>query len=445
MARKKQKLINYNTSGKTSTPSINDVEHGEIVVRWNTEEPQLLIKIDSGTTETFATFSDKNAVSGMIINAITAVTGNIEGLETSVRNLSSSTETFINTTVPNTYITSANAVNAIDVLNEDVTGRFNALDETFQTIEDAKSQYSALSGQIKTVSGNIITYINGKYATSSDTVSAINSVASDVSDVAGDVEELSGSVVSIKGSVSSLSGSVVSLSGNMVNYIDTQLSSVYHYKGSVNTTALLPSSNNEVGDVYNVVSGTGSIGDADYVPPGTNYAWTGSAWDALGGTIDLSTYATKNYVDGKITTVSGNVVTVQNQTLQVSGSLVTLSGKVVSDYYTKTQTDNTFLSKNDAQSTYVAKTDLQSTYWTSATTESKINSVSGNVTTLSSTTQTIETKVNNSISGITTSEVTAATNTTNTIYASGVKIKVDNSGRAVKFDFSELVIDCGDF
>ena len=58
--------------------------------------------------------------------------------------------------------------------------------------------------------------------------------------------------------------------------IDTALTSAMTYKGSVATYADLPSSGNKVGDFYNV--------QAD----GKNYAWDGSAWDDVGGTVDLS-------------------------------------------------------------------------------------------------------------------------------------------------------------
>ena len=63
--------------------------------------------------------------------------------------------------------------------------------------------------------------------------------------------------------------------------IDTKISSVYKYKGSVATYQDLPSSDLTIGDVYNVES------------DGSNYAWTGTTWDKLGGTIDLSGYQTK--------------------------------------------------------------------------------------------------------------------------------------------------------
>ena len=63
--------------------------------------------------------------------------------------------------------------------------------------------------------------------------------------------------------------------------IDNAISSVYKYKGSVSTYADLPSTGLTVGDVYNVES------------TGDNYAWTGTAWDKLAGTVDLSSYYTK--------------------------------------------------------------------------------------------------------------------------------------------------------
>ena len=62
--------------------------------------------------------------------------------------------------------------------------------------------------------------------------------------------------------------------------IDAKIASVYVYKGSVATQAKLPQENNKVGDTYNVTD------------TGHNYTWDGTQWDDLGGTIDLSAYAT---------------------------------------------------------------------------------------------------------------------------------------------------------
>lgn len=72
------------------------------------------------------------------------------------------------------------------------------------------------------------------------------------------------------------------------------LGSALSYKGSVASVDLLPE-DASVGDVYNVVSANGNI------PAGTNYAWNGSDWDALGGELDLTNYYTKDQVDLAIT------------------------------------------------------------------------------------------------------------------------------------------------
>lgn len=76
-------------------------------------------------------------------------------------------------------------------------------------------------------------------------------------------------------------------------YVDTtinqKLASTYVYKGSVQTYADLPTDAN-IGDVYNVIEAYQGY------PAGTNFAWTGTQWDALGGSVDLSEYPTKQEV-----------------------------------------------------------------------------------------------------------------------------------------------------
>ena len=67
--------------------------------------------------------------------------------------------------------------------------------------------------------------------------------------------------------------------------IDSKVSSVYKYRGTVATYNNLPSTNLTIGDVYNVED------------TGDNYAWTGTEWDKLGGDIDLSAYYTKIQTD----------------------------------------------------------------------------------------------------------------------------------------------------
>lgn len=58
--------------------------------------------------------------------------------------------------------------------------------------------------------------------------------------------------------------------------VDSKFTSVYIFKGSVDTIEDLPTEGNVIGDVWNVRKND------------TNYAWTSEGWDALGGTVELS-------------------------------------------------------------------------------------------------------------------------------------------------------------
>lgn len=81
--------------------------------------------------------------------------------------------------------------------------------------------------------------------------------------------------------------------GQRVTTLESKISSVYSYKGSKATYAELPG-DAAAGDVWNVEEAH------DNHPAGTNWAWTGSAWDALGGAIDLSSYYNKTQADAAI-------------------------------------------------------------------------------------------------------------------------------------------------
>lgn len=72
------------------------------------------------------------------------------------------------------------------------------------------------------------------------------------------------------------------------------------YAGSVNTYADLPTANRNPGDVYNV-----KTADASHnIKAGENVAWNGTDWDPLGGTVDLSPYATNASVAGTLVNVT---------------------------------------------------------------------------------------------------------------------------------------------
>lgn len=76
------------------------------------------------------------------------------------------------------------------------------------------------------------------------------------------------------------------------SYTDAKVSTVYKFKGSVANFASLPSSGQVVGDVWNLTD------------TGMNYVWTGTLWDALGTTVDISNKQDKNILITTTTTAT---------------------------------------------------------------------------------------------------------------------------------------------
>jgi len=64
-------------------------------------------------------------------------------------------------------------------------------------------------------------------------------------------------------------------SAQVQSAINSAVSTVYKYKGSVAAVSNLPTSGNATGDVWNVTA------------TGMNYVWTGTAWDALGSELNV--------------------------------------------------------------------------------------------------------------------------------------------------------------
>lgn len=83
--------------------------------------------------------------------------------------------------------------------------------------------------------------------------------------------------------------------------IDSKISGVYLYKGSVNAYSDLPTGA-ATGDVYNVATADTENG----IKAGDNVAWDGTAWDVLAGTVDLTGYATKEELAGKVDKIEGS-------------------------------------------------------------------------------------------------------------------------------------------
>lgn len=228
--------------------------------------------------------------------------------------------------------------------------------------------------------------------------------------------------------------------------INTKASTAYKYKGSKATYEELPAENNTVGDVWNVVAAHGTT------PAGTNYAWTGDAWDALGGLVDLSTYQTKAItIDGEPTTVeaaiTANKTSATNNTAAINKNktdIEAVSGSVKGlDTLVKSKQDATvdvsvngtsyttipeaigaldaYVGEVKAVSDGAAKIDASNITDTGAwknklgyALESSLNTVATNVDTVSSNLKALSTKVDTISGDLDTLEVSVAAKASNT-------------------------------
>lgn len=108
-------------------------------------------------------------------------------------------------------------------------------------------------------------------------------VPTKVSDITNDSGFQTSSDVS--GSISNAlanGGNAYQTASDVSSAISTAVSTAYKYKGSVASQSALPASGNTTGDVYDVQD------------TGMNYAWNGTAWDALGTYVDTSTLWAKS-------------------------------------------------------------------------------------------------------------------------------------------------------
>ena len=434
MARKKQQLINYHTSGVTNMPQVEDVALGEIVVRHATDKPELLIKKDNNE---FATFIDSTSISGKLDTLKTYIEGQIDSLESaSTRDLKA-----FSATVVNTYATSADTESAIATAKSEAVssgkgytdGQISAVTSAYTKADtELENKITSLSGSVSAFSATVVNDYATKVIASGYAMTAeANAVASGASytdakvkAVEGKIESLSGSVsafsatvvndyatkviasgyamtaeanavasgkgytdgqisavitaytqadTELKNKITSLSGSVSALSEELRSEIADKVSSAYIYKGSVSDVSKLPPTGNVKGDVYNVINANGAPGDDNYTPAGTNYAWDGEKWDALGGVVDLSNYATTATTHD----ISTGLTALQSTVNEFSGAVDT---KFTEYTVTTAMTQLIANAKSEAISSGASYTNAKV-----KAVEGKIESLSGSVSAFSAT------------------------------------------------------------
>lgn len=182
-----------------------------------------------------------------------------------------------------------------------------------------------------------------KYALASELTSAVETINTSITSINGEITTIKGDITSIESDITELQGSLGSAEGDITavtNALDAHkadydnphkvtaaqlgLATVYKYKGSVETYADLPTSGQQVGDVYNVKQA-----DPDHnIEAGDNVAWDGEKWDILAGDTDLSGYAQLNSANTftAANTFAKNII-VSNGTAAGSSSSIQLGIK----------------------------------------------------------------------------------------------------------------------
>jgi chromosome segregation ATPase len=171
--------------------------------------------------------------------------------------------------------------------------------------------------QLNTNSGSLQNQITQLRTNSGSLQNQISQLSSNSASMASDITKL-------KQDVGYASSATKTLSGDVVSFVNTKISSVYKYMGTVTAAANLPTTGQVQGYVYNVTNASGTPGSATYIPAGTNYAWDGSKWDPLGGTVDLSNYATT----GSVNTLSNTVSTHTNQIAKLNANSGAMASQI---------------------------------------------------------------------------------------------------------------------
>ena len=96
---------------------------------------------------------------------------------------------------------------------------------------------------------------------------------------------------------------------NEINTVAGKLAGVYTFRGSKETFAELPEEGMIAGDVWNVDEKVGNH------PAGTNWAWTGEAWDGMAGSIDLLAYSTTSEVEALLKVESDRAIAKEGELL----------------------------------------------------------------------------------------------------------------------------------
>lgn len=196
-----------------------------------------------------------------------------------------------------------------------LAGRMNTAESDIDDLETAVgTEGTGLTGRVATIESDLNTATTGLKAV----------VATHTTQIAGKVDKVSGKQLSTEDYTTDEKNKLAGITaGAQVNVIESvyldgvaqtidsgtkkvtldlsayakadSVASALIYKGTKATYEELPPTGNKAGDVWNV---TAAHGDT---PAGTNYAWSGSEWDPLAGTVSFANYYTKTETQDYVT------------------------------------------------------------------------------------------------------------------------------------------------
>lgn len=114
---------------------------------------------------------------------------------------------------------------------------------------------------------------------------------------------------------------IATLTSNLTNNTygfakKSDITSIFRYKGTVETEANLPTSNNQVGDVYIVTAKS------------CEHIWDGTKWEEFGPTIDLSKYVTTDTLNALKTELQGNIDDVVSSVTVLTARVTSAESKI---------------------------------------------------------------------------------------------------------------------
>ena len=180
------------------------------------------------------------------------------------------------------------------VVDEDGTLVLGWFEPSKATIEEVGDKANDAYNKAEEAESKVVV-VENKVTVVENKVTEITNILNDTTDEAGEqVEGLVTRVGNLETDVTNLYDAVEDTYTK--EEIDGKIASVFHYKGKKATyTDLLLVTDMIVGDVWEVTDEK------------KEYAYNGSEWIELGLTVDLSAYATSEYVDAKVKGVQDNL------------------------------------------------------------------------------------------------------------------------------------------